>query len=142
MLPQTDRYLFQYRKFTGSHHFYHGLLATLAIVSPVLISGYFGYGHLGLAMALGALCLTIVDNPGPLHHRRNARQTCRQQVAARANKLFLQTGCNSDELRGKNCSRTLFHLEANNTMYVRTVGRELLRQNMVKGKRWMAFTAE
>lgn len=64
------------------------------------------------------------------------------QVAARANKLFLQTGCNSDELRGKSCSRTLFHLEANNTMYVRTVGRELLRQNMVTGKRWMAFTAD
>ena len=72
MLPQTDRYLFQYRKFTGSHHFYHGLLATLAIVSPVLALSYLGYAHLGLAMALGALCLTIVDNPGPLHHRRNA----------------------------------------------------------------------
>src|SRR5690606_33969354 len=64
------------------------------------------------------------------------------QVAARANKLFLQTGCNSDELRGKNCSRTMFHLEANNTMYVRTVGRSLLREGMVKSKRWMAFTAD
>lgn len=64
------------------------------------------------------------------------------QVAARANKLFLQTGCNSDELRGKNCSRTMFHLEANNTMYVRTVGQALLRDNMIKGKRWMAFTAD
>ncbi len=64
------------------------------------------------------------------------------QVAARANKLFLQTGCNSDELRGKSCARTMFHLEANNSMYVRTIGREMLRQNMVKGKRWMAFTAD
>lgn len=64
------------------------------------------------------------------------------QVAARANKIFMQTGCNSDELRGKNCSRTMFHLEANNTMYVKTVGRALLRDNMVKGKRWMAFTAD
>ena len=64
------------------------------------------------------------------------------QVAARANKVFLQTGCNSDELRGKSCSRTMFHLEASNTMYVRTVGRSLLRDDMVKGKRWMAFTAD
>lgn len=64
------------------------------------------------------------------------------QVASRANRLFMQTGCNSDELRGKNCSRTMFHLEANNTMYVKTVGRALLRDNMVKGKRWMAFTAD
>jgi branched-chain amino acid transport system substrate-binding protein len=36
----------------------------------------------------------------------------------------------------------MFHLEANNSMYVRTVGRALLRDNMVKGKRWMAFTAD
>jgi branched-chain amino acid transport system substrate-binding protein len=64
------------------------------------------------------------------------------QVAARANRIFMQTGCNSDELRGKNCSRTMFHMEANNTMYVKTVGRALLRDNMVKGKRWMAFTAD
>lgn len=64
------------------------------------------------------------------------------QVASRAQKLFLQTGCNSDELRGKSCSRYMFHLEANNSMYVRTIGREMLRQNMVKGKRWMAFTAD
>ncbi|MEI2416324.1 ABC transporter substrate-binding protein [Orrella sp. JC864] len=64
------------------------------------------------------------------------------QVAQRANKLFLQTGCNSDELRGANCARTMFHLEANNTMYVRTVGQALLRDGMVKGKRWMAFTAD
>jgi branched-chain amino acid transport system substrate-binding protein len=64
------------------------------------------------------------------------------QVATRAQKMFLQTGCNSDELRGKNCSRYMFHLEANNSMYVNTIGREMLRQNMVKGKRWMAFTAD
>jgi branched-chain amino acid transport system substrate-binding protein len=64
------------------------------------------------------------------------------QVATRAKTVFLQTGCNSDELRGKSCSRYMFHLEACNTMYVRTVGRELLRRDMVKGKRWMAFTAD
>lgn len=64
------------------------------------------------------------------------------QVATRAQKMFMQTGCNSDELRGKSCSRFMFHLEANNSMYVRTIGREMLRQNMVKGKRWMAFTAD
>lgn len=64
------------------------------------------------------------------------------QVAARAGKLFFQTGCNSDELRGKSCSRTMFHTEANNSMYVNAMGRALVRDNMVKGKRWMAFTAD
>src|SRR5690606_9289802 len=64
------------------------------------------------------------------------------QVANRARKLFLQTGCNSNELRGSSCSRYMFHLEANNTMYVRTIGQYLLKEGMVKGKRWMAFTAD
>lgn len=64
------------------------------------------------------------------------------QVATRAKTIFLQTGCNSDELRGKSCSRYMFHLEACNTMYVRTIGQSLLRDNLVKGKKWMAFTAD
>ena len=64
------------------------------------------------------------------------------QVAARAKTVFMQTGCNSDELRGVNCNRYMFHLEACNTMYVRTIGQALLRDGMVKGKRWMAFTAD
>lgn len=64
------------------------------------------------------------------------------QVANRAKKLYFQTGCNSDELRGATCSRYMFHLEACNTMYVRTVGQALLREGMVKGKKWMAFTAD
>src|SRR5690606_34169205 len=64
------------------------------------------------------------------------------QVAARAKTVFMQTGCNSDELRGVNCNRYMFHLEACNTMYVRTIGQALLRDGMVKGKRWMSFTAD
>lgn len=64
------------------------------------------------------------------------------QVATRSRTLFLQTGCNSDELRGANCSRYMFHLDACNTMYVRTIGQRLLKEGMIKGKRWMAFTAD
>lgn len=64
------------------------------------------------------------------------------QVATRGKTVFMQTGCNSDELRGANCSRYMFHLDACNTMYVRTIGQRLLREDMVQGKRWMAFTAD
>src|SRR3546814_2034619 len=64
------------------------------------------------------------------------------QVATRAKTLFMQTGCNSDELRGKNCSRYMFHLEACNTMYVRTIRQALLRDGMVKGKRSEEHTSE
>ena len=64
------------------------------------------------------------------------------QVAARTKNLFINTGCNSDELRGKSCSKYMFHVESANTMYVKTVGRSLLAQNLVKGKKWYSLTAD
>lgn len=64
------------------------------------------------------------------------------QVAARNKKLFINTGCNSDELRGKSCNRYMFHVEAANTMYVNACGSALLRDNMVAGKRWFSLTAD
>lgn len=38
---------------------------------PVLVAAYLDEIGWGLAMALGALCLSLADNAGPLHHRRN-----------------------------------------------------------------------
>jgi len=64
------------------------------------------------------------------------------QVAGRGKTLFIQTGCNSDELRGKSCNRFMFHIEAANTMYVKAVGAALLRDGLVKGKSWYALTAD
>ncbi len=64
------------------------------------------------------------------------------QVAQRNRILFFNTGCNSDELRGKACNRYMFHTEAANTMYVYAAGQALLRDGMVKGKRWYSLTAD
>lgn len=64
------------------------------------------------------------------------------QVAARNKKLFINTGCNSDELRGKSCNRYMFHVEAANTMYVNACGTALLRDDMVAGKKWFGLTAD
>src|SRR5678816_241084 len=64
------------------------------------------------------------------------------QVAQRNKILFFNTGCNSDELRGKSCNRYMFHTEAANTMYVYTAGQALLRDGMVKGKKWYSLTAD
>jgi branched-chain amino acid transport system substrate-binding protein len=64
------------------------------------------------------------------------------QVALRNKKIFVNTGCNSDELRGKSCNRYTFHTEGANTMYVKAVGRALLRENLVKDKRWYSLTAD
>src|ERR1700682_4526665 len=64
------------------------------------------------------------------------------QVAQRNRTIFFNTGCNSDELRGKSCNRFMFHTEAANSMYVNAAGRALLRDGMVKGKKWYSLTAD
>ena len=64
------------------------------------------------------------------------------QVAQRNRTLFFNTGCNSDELRGKSCNRFMFHTEAANSMYVNACGQALLRDGMVKGKKWYSLTAD
>jgi branched-chain amino acid transport system substrate-binding protein len=55
------------------------------------------------------------------------------QVASRTKTLFINTGGNSDALRGKDCQRYMFHVESQNSMYVKTVGRSFLRDGLVKG---------
>src|ERR1700704_3449377 len=64
------------------------------------------------------------------------------QVAQRNRTLFFNTGCNSDELRGKSCNRYMFHTEAANSMYVNACGQALLRDGMVKGRKWYSLTAD
>jgi branched-chain amino acid transport system substrate-binding protein len=64
------------------------------------------------------------------------------QVAARNKRLFLQTGARSDALRGKNCNRYTFHADIPNTVMVNTVGKALLRDNMVKDKKFFGLTAD
>jgi branched-chain amino acid transport system substrate-binding protein len=64
------------------------------------------------------------------------------QVAERTKTLFINTGCNSDELRGKGCKKYMFHIESQNSMYVKTCGRSLLAQGLVKGKKWFSLTAD
>jgi branched-chain amino acid transport system substrate-binding protein len=64
------------------------------------------------------------------------------QVAARNKRLFMQTGARSDALRGKNCNRYTFHTDIPNTVMVNTVGKALLRDNMVKDKKFFGLTAD
>ena len=64
------------------------------------------------------------------------------QVASRNKTLFINTGGNSDALRGKDCQRYMFHVESQNSMYVKTVGRSFLRDGLVKGKKWYSLTAD
>src|SRR5437764_14657981 len=63
------------------------------------------------------------------------------QVANRLKTVFINTGCNSDALRGASCNPYIFHTEGANSMYVMAVGRYLLREGLVNGKKWYSLTA-
>lgn len=64
------------------------------------------------------------------------------QVAQREKVLFVNTGANSDALRGSDCKRFMFHVEAQNTMMVRACGRALLEQGLIKSKKIYTLTAD
>src|SRR5215470_6750993 len=64
------------------------------------------------------------------------------QVASRNKKLFMQIGARSDALRGKNCNKYTFHVDIPNTVMVNAVGKALLREKMVKDKKFFTLTAD
>jgi branched-chain amino acid transport system substrate-binding protein len=64
------------------------------------------------------------------------------QVAERNKRLFLQIGARSDALRGKNCNKYTFHVDIPNTVMVNAVGKALVRENMVKDRKFFTLTAD
>ncbi len=64
------------------------------------------------------------------------------QVANRTKTVFINTGANSDALRGASCNPYMFHIEAANSMMVRAVGQYLKSEKMIEGKKWYSLTAD
>jgi branched-chain amino acid transport system substrate-binding protein len=64
------------------------------------------------------------------------------QVADRTKTVFINTGANSDALRGASCNPFMFHIEAANSMMVTAVGTYLKTEKMVQGKKWYSLTAD
>jgi branched-chain amino acid transport system substrate-binding protein len=64
------------------------------------------------------------------------------QVAQRNKRLFMSIGARSDALRGKNCNRYTFHVDIPSTVMVNTVGKALVRDNMMKDKKFFTLTAD
>jgi len=69
-------YLKEYRSFSSSLYLGEGVRKTAGILLPVLIFGHYDLLLTGLAIALGALCVSITDNPGPIIHRINGFIIC------------------------------------------------------------------
>ena len=53
-------------------------------------------------------------------------------VSERYQKIFFNTGSNSDEIRGGKCNYYTFSTEASNTQYVKTIGRYLIKNKNYK----------
>ena len=64
------------------------------------------------------------------------------QTAERAKKVFINTGANSDTLRGADCKKHMFHVETQNAAYVNAEGQHLLSEGLVDGKKWYLLTAD
>ncbi|MGF1925713.1 MAG: FUSC family membrane protein, partial [Bacteroidia bacterium] len=58
--------------FLLSTYFADGLRITFGVLCPSLILAQFGMLQYGMTLSLGALCISVVDSPGPIVHRRNA----------------------------------------------------------------------
>ncbi len=73
-------YIKEYRRFIYSHYLADGVRITAGVLLPSLILGYYGHLQLGIFISLGALCVSITDNPGPIHHRRNGLLICSAMI--------------------------------------------------------------
>jgi len=58
--------------FLLSTYFADGLRITVGVLLPSLILAQFNLLKFGITLSLGALCVSVVDTPGPIVHRRNA----------------------------------------------------------------------
>ncbi|MBC6990804.1 FUSC family membrane protein [Hymenobacter sp. BT491] len=57
--------------FLFSQDFSDGLRITLSVLIPALLFAQFGQLETGLTLSEGALCVSIIDTPGPVLHKRN-----------------------------------------------------------------------
>lgn len=64
------------------------------------------------------------------------------EASARRDRIYINTGANSDELRGKSCTRNMFHVEGCNTMYTKTIGQWQVREGLMDGAKWYFVTSD
>ena len=65
-----------YINFINGRFFSEGLRMTFGIVIPAFLFVYFDELSIGIALSTGALCVSITDSAGPVHHRANGMMFC------------------------------------------------------------------
>ncbi|MGN6194859.1 MAG: FUSC family membrane protein [Ginsengibacter sp.] len=66
----------QIRYFLFSQYLSDGIRITAEIIIPAVVFSYLGNLEIGLAMSLGALCVSISDAPGPIVHKTTGMLLC------------------------------------------------------------------
>jgi uncharacterized membrane protein YccC len=61
-----------FKQFISSQYLSYGVRITTGVLLPSLIFYQLGQMASGMAISIGALCVSLTDTPGPVHHRRNA----------------------------------------------------------------------
>src|SRR5579862_4460243 len=69
-------YLKQYKGFVNSYYLAEGFRITIGIALPAVVLNYFHNLSGGIMVSIGAMCVSIPDNAGPINHRRNAMLIC------------------------------------------------------------------
>ena len=69
-------YIKTYKRFIYGHYLATGVRITAGIVLPAVIFNHFNLLTTGMVLSLGALCVSTVDNPGPIGQRRNSMLIC------------------------------------------------------------------
>lgn len=66
----------EYINFINGRFFSEGIRMTCGIVLPAFLFGFFDLLPVGIAISIGALCVSITDSAGPVHHRANGMIFC------------------------------------------------------------------
>lgn len=64
------------KTFIFSQYFSEGLRITVGVLLPSLVFFHLGQLSIGLTISLGAVCVSIADNQGPINHKRNGMLYC------------------------------------------------------------------
>jgi uncharacterized membrane protein (TIGR01666 family) len=64
-------YIKEYKSFINSHYLSQGVRTTVGIALPALVLSFFHLLPEGIVISLGAMAVSMTDNPGPVRHRRN-----------------------------------------------------------------------
>jgi uncharacterized membrane protein (TIGR01666 family) len=69
-------YIKEYKNFVNSHYLSEGVRMTAGIVLPAIVLSHFNFLAAGIVVSLGAMCVSLTDTLGPIHHRINGMTAC------------------------------------------------------------------